>query len=100
VKKLFGSFAGQNDEPKAGIYARPRPLTRYSGSAFAIYLFVSHLVSSFIKTLNIIANYKNFERMKIAGNTTTAIARICSQFIADFLQLGQRILHSFSILPQ
>jgi hypothetical protein len=38
--------------------------------------------------------------MKIAGNTTIAIARICSQFIADFLQLGQRILHSFNILPQ
>jgi len=38
--------------------------------------------------------------MKIAGNTTTAMARICSQFIADFLQLGQRIRHSLNILPQ
>ena len=49
---------------------------------------------------NFYFDHKNFERTKIAGKTTTAMARICSQFMADFLQLGQRILHSFKILPQ
>jgi len=38
--------------------------------------------------------------MKSAGNAKTAMARICSQFIADFLQLGQRILHNANIRPQ
>ena len=38
--------------------------------------------------------------MKSAGNTTTAMARICSQFMADFLQFGQRIFHKGKILPQ
>jgi hypothetical protein len=39
-------------------------------------------------------------RRKTAGTAMTAMAKICSQFIADFLHLGQRILHSASILPQ
>jgi len=46
------------------------------------------------------SNYKNFARRKSAGNAKTAMASSCSQFIADFLQLGQRILHSGNILPQ
>jgi hypothetical protein len=40
------------------------------------------------------------ESKKIAGKTTTAMASICNQFIADFLQFGQRIRHSGNIRPQ
>src|SRR5882762_3341307 len=47
-----------------------------------------------------ISGQRNFRNRKTVGTNKPATARICSQFIADFLQLGQRILHSASILPQ
>ena len=46
------------------------------------------------------ASYRSFRSRKTAGTAKTAMASICSQFIADFLQLGQRNLQSGNILPQ
>jgi hypothetical protein len=114
---LFGSLSSQDDESKAGIYSRPCTLSCHPGCVFAISLFVnSHLfvplselqvsrscTSSERPVRDVPLNqfdHRNFERRKIAGKTTTAIARICSQFMADFLQLWQRIRHNGKIVPQ
>src|SRR5438309_10885410 len=73
----------------------------FTFSLIGIIVPLSRLASvrrSFKQNLHL--GYRNFSNRKTVGTIKTAMARICSQFIADFLQLGQRILQSANILPQ